>query len=306
MTDRSARRTTLSSLAAIALLSIASQLPAEDTNPFPGTKPLTLTKPLDEVMVAGIDRFALRALARSAAERPARWKRDFSDHQAYAKSIAANRSRFRTIIGAVDPRTKSARIHLIATLNRPSRLGGTKNWSAHRARWDVLDGVTARGLVLIPDTPPVANVIALPDADWTPEQFAGLAEGVAPQDQLARRLVENGCRVIVPTLISRDAEFSGDPRVRYTNQPHREFIYRMAFELGRHVIGYEVQKVQAAIDALGPIGKKSLPLGVIGAACWRCTRLRSTRESPPRWSAGTSTSGTRCGANRSTATSGAS
>ncbi|GIS59088.1 MAG: hypothetical protein CM1200mP2_13130 [Planctomycetaceae bacterium] len=59
-----------------------------------------------------------------------------------------------------------------------------------------------------------------------------------------------------PTLISRDSEFSGDPRVRYTNQPHREFIYRMAFELGRHVIGYEVQKVQAAIDALGPIARR--------------------------------------------------
>ena len=265
MTDRSrCYRTILLSLSAAALLAIASRLPAQNANPFPGTKPLSLTKPLDVVMVAGIDRFALRALAGSAAERPARWKQDFSDHQAYAKSVAANRSRFRTIIGAVDPRAGSPQIQLIATLKHPSRVGGTKSWSAHLARWDVLDGVTARGLVLTPATPPVANVIALPDADWTPEQFAGLSAGVAPGEQLARRLVENGCRVIVPTLISRDSEFSGDPRVRYTNQPHREFIYRMAFELGRHVIGYEVQKVQAAIDALGPIGKTSLPLGVIG------------------------------------------
>ena len=28
-----------------------------------------------------------------------------------------------------------------------------------------------------------------------------------------------------------------------TDQPHREFIYRMACEMGRHVIGYEVQKI---------------------------------------------------------------
>jgi hypothetical protein len=33
-----------------------------------------------------------------------------------------------------------------------------------------------------------------------------------------------------------------------TNQPHREFLYRMAFEVGRHIIGYEVQKVLAVID----------------------------------------------------------
>src|SRR5262249_41589795 len=30
----------------------------------------------------------------------------------------------------------------------------------------------------------------------------------------------------------------------------REFLYRPAFELGRHVIGYEVQKILALIDAL--------------------------------------------------------
>ena len=237
---------------------------AADAIPFPGTRPLHLEKPLDVEMVDGINRFALRALANSAAARPALWKRDFSSHQAYTKSVEANRARFRTIIGAVDDRTPSPRIQLISTLESPSRLGGTRSWSAHRARWDVLDGVTARGLVLVPAGKPVANVIALPDADWTPEQFAGLADGVSPEAQLARRLAENGCRVIVPTLISRDSRFSGDPRVRYTNQPHREFVYRMAFELGRHVIGYEVQKVQAAVDALLHDKTSALPVGIVG------------------------------------------
>ena len=36
-------------------------------------------------------------------------------------------------------------------------------------------------------------------------------------------------------------------RARLTN---REFLYRSAFELGRHLIGYEVQKVLALVDAL--------------------------------------------------------
>jgi len=33
-----------------------------------------------------------------------------------------------------------------------------------------------------------------------------------------------------------------------TDQPHREWIYRQAFHMGRHIIGYEVQKVLAAVD----------------------------------------------------------
>ena len=53
---------------------------------------------------------------------------------------------------------------------------------------------------------------------------------------------------MVPTLISREAKFSGRPDIRMTDQPHREWIYRQAFHMGRHVIGYEVQKVLAAVD----------------------------------------------------------
>ena len=47
--------------------------------PLPGTKPLTIDKPLDEVMVAGISRFALRALQQSPLRRDALWARDYRD-----------------------------------------------------------------------------------------------------------------------------------------------------------------------------------------------------------------------------------
>ena len=91
-------------------------------------------------------------------------------------------------------------------------------------------------------------MIALPDCDWTPEMLVGLAPGVPPESQFARRLAENGCRVLVPVLIDRKDTWSGIPGVRMTNQPHREFVYRMSFELGRHIIGLEVQKILAAVD----------------------------------------------------------
>ena len=97
----------------------------------------------------------------------------------------------------------------------------------------------------------MANVVAIPDADWTPEMLVGLAPGVPKESQFARRLAENGCRVLVPALIDRKDTWSGNPQLgRMTNQPHREFVYRMAYEMGRHIIGYEVQKVLAAVDWL--------------------------------------------------------
>ena len=75
--------------------------------------------------------------------------------------------------------------------------------------------------------------------------LAGMAPGVDAGAQYARRLAENGCEVLVPVLIDREDTWSGIPGVRMTNQPHREWIYRMSYEVGRHIIGYEVQKVLA-------------------------------------------------------------
>src|SRR5581483_3432336 len=50
-----------------------------------------------------------------------------------------------------------------------------------------------------------------------------------------------------------------------TNQPHREWIYRMAFEVGRHIIGYEVQRVLAAVDWFAHENEKhALPVALAG------------------------------------------
>ena len=50
-----------------------------------------------------------------------------------------------------------------------------------------------------------------------------------------------------------------------TNQPHREWVYRMAFEVGRHVIGYEVQKVRAAVGWFDwENGSHAVPIVVAG------------------------------------------
>ncbi len=235
--------------------------------PVPGTKPLTVDQPLDVIMVSGIDRFALREISDAVGRRETLWKRDYSSREAYEKSIAPNRDHLRTILGAVDPRVEARGIELVATNLQPALVARGPQYDVLAVRWQVLDGVTAEGLLLRPAAAPKARIIALPDADWTPEMFTGIAEGVSEKSQLARHLAEQGCQVLIPTLISRDDTFSGNPDVAYTNQPHREFIYRQAFEMGRHIIGYEVQKVLAAVDQftlLNTIQKVDIPIGVAG------------------------------------------
>jgi cephalosporin-C deacetylase-like acetyl esterase len=234
--------------------------------PLPGTKPLTIEQPLDVVMVDGIDRFALRELAASVQKRESLWQRDYSTPAAYEQSVAANREHLRTILGAVDRRVPARAIDLVGTNIQPALVARGPHYNVLAVRWQVLDGVTAEGLLLQPGEP-VARIVALPDADWTPEMFTGLADGVPESAQLPRHLVEQGCQVLIPLLINRDDTYSGHPDVRYTNQPHREFVYRQAFEMGRHVIGYEVQKVLAAIDQftlLNEVQKRDIPIGVAG------------------------------------------
>lgn len=216
--------------------------------PLPNTRPLTLDGDFSAQMVAGIDRFLMRETTAATKQRSGYWKRDYRTVKTYTASIQKNRARFRTIIGAVNKRSPIIALEFISTTTASSLRYEDEVMAVHSVRWPVLPGVHGEGLLIQPKGTIRARVIALPDADQTPEQLAGISPGIPASAQFARRLAAAGCQVVVPTLISRSDEFSGDARVRFTNQTHREWIYRQAFQMGRHVIGYEVQKVLAVVD----------------------------------------------------------
>ena len=229
----------------LALSFLAGELHAAT---LPNTRPLTLDGDLSVQMVAGIDRFLMRETTAAAKLRADFWKRDYRTPKSYVASIQKNRKRFRTIIGAVDKRLPINALEFIHTTTTSSLRYEDEVMTVHAVRWPVLPGVHGEGLLIQPKGTLRARVIALPDADQTPEQLAGIAPGIPVQAQFARRLAAAGCQVVVPALINRSDKFSGDARVRFTNQTHREWIYRQAFQMGRHVIGYEVQKVLAVVD----------------------------------------------------------
>jgi dienelactone hydrolase len=217
-------------------------------------------------MVDGIDRFLMKQIDKAAENRKKFWKRDFSSPEAYDKSIAANRARLAQILGVRDERPARVEMQLVATTDRPALVAKAPKFEANAVRWLAFGDVHGEGLLLKPiGAEPIADVIAIPDADQTPEMIAGLAPGVAPESQYARRLAESGCRVIVPTLLDRTPRKRLAPgRTDGAELSNREYIYRSAYELGRHVIGYEVEKIMAAIDW----SKRENPKRPIGLFGW--------------------------------------
>jgi dienelactone hydrolase len=188
-------------------------------------------------MMDGAHRFVERKIAESIAGRARFWNRDFSSRAAYEKSVEPNRARFRKITGVVDARVPVVLEHVEAD-------------GEQFVRWPVLEGVHAEGFVFTPKDPPVAHVVVLPDADGSHLEYAAA-------------LAANGVEVLAPVLIDLTSRWSGHPEVsKKTDQPHREWIYRQAYHMGRHIIGYEVQKVLAAVDWF----KQRDPNALVGVA----------------------------------------
>ncbi len=254
-------KATLGVLAAALAISVG----AAAQTVLPSTRPLETSQDLAAEMVEGIHRYLDRATRSAASARDRHWSPDFSSADGYWRSVTANRERLKTILGVIDPRLPVDALELVTTTDRPAEIAVGKGYEVLAVRWEALPGVFGEGLLLQPDSPPRARVVAIPDASWSPETLVGVQGGISNQAQFARRLAENGCQVLVPTLIDRTAKWTGLQGVRESNLPHREFLFRMSYELGRHVIGYEVQKVLAAIDLFESRNREhEAPIGVIG------------------------------------------
>jgi len=244
----------------------------EPPSVLPGTAAWVPQEQLDVQLMDGAHRYIERQIDHSRDGRARFWNRDLSSPAAYEQSVAENRERFRSIIGAVNrgrernhhialpPQTPRVRMEWLADDDQPAVVFESDRYRVIRVRWPVLKGVHGEGLLLEPaNSTPAASVVVLPDADQTPEQIAGIDPGLPLDQQVARQLVENGLRVIVMALIDREPVLEGDRQ-----QTRREWIYRQAFQMGRHVIGYEVEKVQAALDWLQTTAADNHPLSVAG------------------------------------------
>lgn len=196
------------------LLLLASPASAQ---PIPSTAPLTWQGDGAQLVVDGIHAFL--------------------DGYSRPPGIPS-RERLSYILGVTEPRTGKD-FETLATQGR-----------VRAVRWQVLDGLHAEGLHLNAGRATSLRLVAIPDADQSPEA-------------LAARLANSDAEVLIPLLMDRRDTYSGVPEYRMTNMPHREFLWRILYPLGRHIAGVEVQKVLAAVDwfSLRPHGG---PIAVAG------------------------------------------
>ncbi|MDB6118725.1 MAG: putative dienelactone hydrolase [Verrucomicrobiaceae bacterium] len=253
---------------------------AEPAAILPGTEPLTWTGDLSTKMHEAALHDVDKRIDESVTNRSKLWHRkilpledtapvpDFNSKavEAYDLSVEPNREHLRQILGLVDKRLPVEMERFGKTMPRkvrdekdfgkddaesrddPTLVADTDRFKVYQVRWPVLDGIHGEGLLLVPKGYVAGHVVVVPDADQTPEQVSGLAPGIERPMQFARHLAAVGLGVLVPTLVDRGTAASGNAEIVMTNQPHREWIHRQGYMMGRPIIGLEVQKVLSAVD----------------------------------------------------------
>ena len=245
---------------------------------LPGTGRLVLEGDPAAQMVEGMHRFLDIQTHQIRNFRITFWEKLLSpggsatqkDRERTYAELEILRERLRHICGVRDQLVPGPKLFARSSIPQGSLLARSELVEIHEVWWPAFNDVTGEGLLLMPiGREPSANVVAIPDADQDPEEIAGLGEDSARNSAWALRLAEAGCRVIIPVLVGR--RIQGVYRVKLTE---REYVYRAAYELGRHPLGYEIQKTLAALEALRRIdrqtqakeksGVPTLPLGVVG------------------------------------------
>jgi dienelactone hydrolase len=237
-----------------------------------GTAPLTESGDLAARMVSGIDQYLERELANLPARRASAstYKGDTEGDQGWQRWAEARRKRLAELLGMTDQRDETILRDSTPLQTEPAAAGkesGTGGGFRTRpVSWTVFRGVTGEGLLLIPSGSVKANVVVIPDADWTPEQMAGVSADLPAEWQLGRRLAAMGCRVLIPTIIDRGTRFGGNPTVHPVEHSQRETLWRASYEMGRSLVGYEIEKVLGAADWLSTPqpGRAKIPLAIAG------------------------------------------
>ena len=251
----------------VALAAATAHFGATQQNAQPLPQTAALEWPEEDLsgrMMDGAHRFVERQIADTQTRVAQSWKYDRSSAAGWNASVQDNRDRLREIIGAVDPRLAPS-LERYGDDDNPALVAETNRYRVYQVRWPVLDGLSAAGLLVEPATgTPSASLVVMPDGAHTPEQTLGLAPGLDPDRQFSRLLAESGCELVLPVLLRRELIQTDDPQLRQSQQTYREWIYRQAFHMGRHPIGYEVQKVLAAVDRFRARRSADAKVGVVG------------------------------------------
>jgi len=218
-----------------------------------GTSNLELQGDIASILVDGVDRFLLKELDRSVQKRMEQWPKpngaeaNAFSHLQYEAATKELREELRTRLGMIDARIPCDAFIVQSPASKASdssvSVASNDSCKVLSVRWPVFEGVDATGLLVLPNGEVRFHAVVVPDAGQNPEQLCGHGDN---SSDIALKLAEQGGVVVIPNVIQRTRE-ARNGRSKLTDQ---EFLYRSAFVLGRHIIGYQLAEISAALDAL--------------------------------------------------------
>lgn len=257
------------SILALSLLAFPSGFAsAAPPNPLPNTSALSMDGDIADQMITGIHTFLDRQLAEQRANRLRSWPKPSSPtstplemQSEYLAATKPLRESLAYRIGIREPRSAEPQLRVEGPwpMSPNDRTDSGLRFSS--VCWNVFEDVIVHGICITPPSPKTpsaqAIVIAIPDAEQSPEQLCGQGPD---SSAYAIDLARAGVQVFVPEVIQRIAE----PRQKRSVLTDQEFLYRSSFVLGRHPLGYQVQTIQSLIDGV----RQKFPEARIGLAGW--------------------------------------
>ena len=196
-------------------------------------------KMLDPTQYGQIEQYFLKQIAAKPGTRDQLWQPTFSSRNAYEESVSEHRRHLRKMLGLIELSPRRADLKVL------QESGSLRIEEVKIA----LDGdFSVNALVFLPvGSNREAAVIAIPDADQSPEEFAGIAEGMTTAGWL-RELLGRGVAVAIPEMVERRADHPLS--LKAGGHDRRQMLWRLGFIVGRTLVGMEVQQVVALADYL--------------------------------------------------------
>src|SRR6185437_10981029 len=153
----------------------------------------------------------------------------FSSLRGYELSVETHRLHLRKMLGLAD---------LTSSRTKTTVLAKSENETIERVKITSQSGLDTQALIFIPQRRGSQSVvIAIPDADQSPEEFAGIAEGATPAEWL-RNLLGRNVVVAIPVMVERRADHA--LCLQSGGHDRRRMLWRLGFLVGRTLVGVEV------------------------------------------------------------------
>ena len=207
--------------------------------------------PLRQQLFEAYDNWLMRQCREHYDARGGNWQRDYSNQNAYLKSVEPNRERLLAMIGGwpwergpLEPRIEE--------------IAATDTYTAYRVWYTSFDDVRVDAILIRPHgTGPFPAVLAQHGVNHTPEQICGFCEPEhsAAYHEIGVRLAKHGYVVIAPRMIGGYGEdrfnVPNIPSLRQHEQGRAQNqIHRKAILIGQTIQALEYFTLSRSVDYL--------------------------------------------------------